>query len=188
VGAADATMAHGEAWHFSRLGRLIERADKTSRIVDVQYYLLLPEAQDVGSPLDVVRWSALLKSASALEMYRRQHGKIEPEKVADFLLLDGDFPRSMRFCLNKAQESLQHITGNREGTFRHLSEQRMGRLRAHIDYSDIRDIIHQGLHEYIDDLQSQLNLLGQAIRDDFFMPDRFKRLPESLEMSQAQSS
>ena len=97
VGATDATMSHGEAWHFSRFGRLLERADKTSRIVDVQYYILLPDARDVGSTLDVVRWSALLKSASALVMYRRQHGKIEPERVADFLILDRDFPRAMHF-------------------------------------------------------------------------------------------
>lgn len=63
VGAMAGTMPYGEAWHFSRLGQMIERADKTSRIVDVQYYLLLPDLGDVGSPLDVVRWSALLKSA-----------------------------------------------------------------------------------------------------------------------------
>ena len=67
VGTTYTTMSHGEAWHFLRLGRLLERADKTSRIVDVQYFLLLPQAEDVGSSIDIARWSALLKSASALE-------------------------------------------------------------------------------------------------------------------------
>lgn len=181
VGATDATTSHGEAWHFSRVGRFVERADKTSRIVDVQYYLLLPEARDVGSTLDVVRWSALLKSASALQMYRRQHGKIVPAHVADFLILDREFPRSMHFCLINAQDSLRNITGSEVGTFRNMAEQRMGRLCSSMDYNGIENIIEHGLHEYIDNFQSQLNLVGAAIRDDFF-------ITESQEQSQSQSS
>ena len=169
VGATDATTSHTEAWHFSRVGRFIERADKTSRIVDVQYYVLLPNAKDVGTTLDVVRWSALLKSASALEMYRRQHGKILPEHVADFLILDRHFPRSMHFCLLQAQDSLRNITGSDPGTFCNQAEQRMGRLCANMDYTTIADIIEHGLHEYIDSFQSQLNRVGEAIHNDFFI-------------------
>lgn len=168
VGATDATMSHGEGWHFSRAGRLIERADKTSRIVDVQYYILLPDARDVGSALDVVRWSALLRSASALAMYRRQYGKITPSRVADFLILDTQFPRAMHFCLRKAQESLRYITGSTPGTFQNLAEQRMGLLCSNMDYTSIDDIIELGLHQYIDDFQQQLNQVGKAILDVFF--------------------
>ncbi|MEZ6046480.1 MAG: alpha-E domain-containing protein [Planctomycetaceae bacterium] len=185
VGATDATMSHGEAWHFSRVGRLLERADKTSRIVDVQYYILLPDARDVGSALDVVRWSALLKSASALVMYRRQHGKIEPERVADFLILDRHFPRAMHFCLGRALESLRSVTGSSTGTFSNLSEQRMGRLCSNMDYTTIQDIIQQGLHQYIDDFQNQLNMVGDAIRDDFFT---FKQKLSSATQTQTQNS
>ena len=168
VGAADATMSRGEAWHFSRLGRLIERADKTSRIVDVQYYILLPTTGDIGSALDVVRWSALLNSASALAMYRRQHGKIVPDKVADFLVLDRHFPRAMHFCVMKAFESLREITGSSAGTFRNRSEQQMGLLCSTMDYASVSDIIDTGLHEFIDDFQSRLNRVGAAILSDFF--------------------
>ncbi|MCA9262560.1 MAG: alpha-E domain-containing protein [Planctomycetales bacterium] len=169
VGAQDATTSHGEAWHFARLGRLLERADKTSRIVDVQYYILLPDAHDVGTALDVIRWSALLKSASALEMYRRRYGKIVPSCVADFLILDRQFPRSMHFCLTKAQESLRNITGSVSGTFRNASEQRMGRLCSSLDYTHVDDIIRTGLHEYVDDFQRQLNEVGSEIHNDFFV-------------------
>src|SRR5262245_24212725 len=80
-GITDTTISHGESWHFARLGRLLERADKTSRILDVKYYILLPEPQDVGTPLDIVQWSALLKSASALEVYRKKQGRILPARV-----------------------------------------------------------------------------------------------------------
>ncbi|MEM0980974.1 MAG: alpha-E domain-containing protein, partial [Cyanobacteria bacterium P01_H01_bin.58] len=65
AGVMDATMAHNEGWHFGHLGRLLERADKTARILDVKYYILLPSVHDVGTPLDSLQWIALLKSASA---------------------------------------------------------------------------------------------------------------------------
>ena len=185
VGAMAGTMPYDEAWHFSRLGRLIERADKTSRIVDVQYYTLLPDTRDVGSALDVVRWSALLKSASALETYRRQYGKISPPQVAELLILDRRFPRSMHFCVIKAQESLRDITGSTSGTFCNHAEQLMGRLRSNLDYADIGDIIGHGLHEFIDDFQTQLNTIGLEIHNDFFTPPRSDAAGRSMVMRQA---
>jgi uncharacterized alpha-E superfamily protein len=167
-GITVATMSHGEAWHFARMGRLIERADKTSRILDVKYYMLLPDAEDVGTPLDTVQWSALLESASALEMYRKRFGRIAPTDVADFLILNREFPRAIHFCLIKAEDSLLSITGRERGLFRTLPEQRLGRLRAQLDYTQIGEIIEQGLHEFIDAFQLQLNLVGDAIHETFF--------------------
>ena len=93
MGVTDATMTHGEAWHFCRMARSIERADKTSRILDVKYFILLPSPTDVGTPYDDIQWAALLRSASALEMYRQRHGRITPANVVDFLILDRSFPR-----------------------------------------------------------------------------------------------
>ena len=182
LGLTYATMSHGEAWHFARMGRNMERADKTSRIVDVQYFLLLPKAEDIGSTLDVVRWSALLRSASALTMYRKVHGRITPTNVAKFLILDGEFPRAIHFCLVSAQDSLCQITGSPMGTFKFHSEQRMGRLRMELDYTSIEDVIREGMHEYIDRFQSQLNGLGAAIHDDFF-----RLHSEKTEATQSQS-
>jgi uncharacterized alpha-E superfamily protein len=167
-GITIATMSHGEAWHFARMGRLIERADKTSRILDVKYYVLLPAVDEVGTPLDTVQWSALLESASALEMYRKRFGRILPVHVADFLILDREFPRAIHFCLLKAEESLLSITGGQRGRFASLPEKRLGRLRSHLDYIQIGEIIEQGLHEFIDAFQGQLNKVGEAIQDTFF--------------------
>jgi uncharacterized alpha-E superfamily protein len=162
------TMSHGEAWHFARMGKLLERADKTSRILDVKYFLLLPNVNDVGTTLDVSQWASLLKSASALEMYRKSFGRITPRNVAAFLILDRDFPRTMYFCLLRGEQSLLAITGGSSGKFRTSAEQRMGRLRAEFDYAQIDEIIHHGLHEFIDAFQSKLNALGEAIHDTFF--------------------
>lgn len=172
-GMCESTMSHGEQWHFTRLGRLIERADKTSRIIDVQYYLLLPKPNDIGSALDMVRWSALLTSTTALSTYRQLHGRIDPTKVADLLILDRDFPRSIHFCLIHAQGSLRAIAGTGEGTFKFTSEQHLGRLRADLDYTRIEDIIKHGLHEFIDDFQRRLNQVGSEIHSNFFtIPER----------------
>lgn len=169
-GIADGTMSHDIGWHFVRLGRLIERADKTSRILDVKYFILLPKIADVGSPFDNIQWAALLKSASALEMYRKRHRRILPRDVVSFLILDRVFPRAMRYSLIKAEESLRAVTGSRSGTFQTAAEQHLGRLRSELDYADVDEIIDSGLHEYIDRFQTKLNDVGNAIHETFFAP------------------
>jgi uncharacterized alpha-E superfamily protein len=124
-----------------------------------------------------VQWSALLQSASALEMYRKARGRIVPAEVADFLLLDREFPRSVRFCLSRAEHSLNAITGSPLGTFVNRAEQVLGRVRAEFDYTHIDDVIDVGLHEFIDRLQSRLNQVGQAIRECFFATQAAGKLP-----------
>ncbi len=160
TGLAEATMSHGEAWHFSRLGRLLERADKTTRLLDVKYFILLPSPADVGTAFDDIQWAAVLRSASALEMYRKRYGRIAPERVADFLLLDREFPRAVHYCLIKGEESLHAITGTPLGTFRNPAEQRLGQLRSELGYARVDDVLAGGLHEFLDGLQIKLNLSG----------------------------
>lgn len=167
-GLTNATLTRGEAWHFSRLGRMIERADKTSRILDVKYFILLPAVREVGTTVDQVGWAALLASASALQMYRQNHHVTNPRRVAEFLVLDRHFPRSIRYCLAGAQESLHAITGTPLGTYRNEPEQLLGKLRANLDYVDIEAIFKTGLHEYLDGLQAELNEVGAAIHRQFF--------------------
>src|SRR5712692_7195966 len=116
-GITDATMLHDEGWHFYRMGRLLERADKTSRLLDVKYFILLPSVTDVGTPMDDIQWAAVLRSTSAFEMYRKRHGRIAPERIVEFLMLDGEFPRAIRYCVSRADRSLHAITGTPIGTF-----------------------------------------------------------------------
>ncbi len=167
-GITEATMSHGEAWHFLQMGELLERADKTSRILDVKYFILLPEAQAVGTTIDNIQWAALLKSASALEMYRKHFKQIDPFKVADFLILNRDFPRSVLYCLDRATLSLHAITGSSEDAFSNKAEQGLGRLLGELNYTQIEEIIHEGLHEFLDKLQDRLNWIDDAIYESFF--------------------
>ena len=166
-GVTDATMSHNEAWHFLRLGRKLERADKTSRILDVKYFMLLPKTTDIGTPYDDIHWSAVLKSVSGFEMYRKKWGRIAPGRVVEFLLLDAEFPRSLRYCIRSASDSLHAITGTTVGSFRYPSEQLMGQLQAELDFATVEDIITHGLHEYLDGLQARMNGIDNSLKDDF---------------------
>ncbi|GAA4461192.1 alpha-E domain-containing protein [Novipirellula rosea] len=168
TGISESTMSHTEPWHFARLGRMLERADKTARILDVKYFMLLPHADYVGSPYDALLWSTLLKSASAFEMYRKRYRAIKPNRVVEFLVLDRHFARSMHFCVNNADVSLRAITGSESSTFSNPAEHRLGRLRSEMDYGEIGEIIKDGLHEYLDDFQGKLNEVGAAISETFF--------------------
>lgn len=167
VGTTYLTMSHTEAWHFGRLGRLLERADKTSRILDVKYFLLLPQPTDVGSTLDALHWGALLRSASAFEMYRKRFHAITPHKVVEFLLFDRKFPRAVRYCMLKAERSLHAITGAEIGTWTNGAERELGKLNSELAQADTTTILGRGLHEYIDDLQQRLNYVGQSVHETF---------------------
>ena len=171
-GTKNETMEHAEAWHFSRMGRYIERADQTTRILDVKYFLLLPSARDVGKPIDDLQWSALLRSASAFEAYRRTHGRVAAWAVARFLLLHREFPRSVHHCVNEAQASLHAVTGTPVRRFANPAERALGRLVAELDYTDIADVIRAGLHDFLDAIQDKLNGVGSEITHTFFAPRR----------------
>jgi len=167
-GISDTTMSHNEAWQFMRLGGNIERAEKISRILDVKYFILLPSATFVGTPYDDIHWSAVLKSVSGFEMYRKKHGRIAPRDIVDFLVLDRNFPRAIHHCIHSADECLHAITGTPMGYFRYRSEQLLGSLRAELDFTSVDRIINDGLHEYLDGLQVKMNAIGDSLLLDFF--------------------
>ena len=169
-GVTDATMTHNEAWHFMRMGRKLERADKTSRLLDVKYFMLLPSVADVGTPYDDIHWSAVLKSVSGFEMYRKKYGRITPADVVEFLVMDPEFPRAVRFCIKSASDSLHAITRTPTGAFRYRSEQLMGLLRAELDFASVESVIRSGLHEYLDGLQMKMNEIDQCLASDFAVP------------------
>lgn len=167
-GILDATLSHASGWHFANLGRLLERADKTSRILDVKYFTLLPQVQDVGTTIDDLQWSSVLRSVSGFEAYRKQFHHITIRHVVEFLVLDRYFPRAVNFCVENADYSLHSISGSPQNTYQNSAEQLLGRLKSELAYSDVQSVINQGLHEVIDNLQIKLNEIAAAIQDTFF--------------------
>jgi uncharacterized alpha-E superfamily protein len=165
---SDSTMTHNEGWHFHRLGRKLERADKTSRLLDVKYFLLLPAIADVGTTSDDIQWAAVLRSASAFEMYRKRYGRILPDRIVEFLLLESQFPRAIHYCLRCARESVHAISGTAAGMFRNPVERLLGELCSELAYSQVEEIIADGLHEYLDCLQTKMNGVSDGIHETFF--------------------
>jgi uncharacterized alpha-E superfamily protein len=178
LGITDATMSRNEGWHFCHLGRMIERADKTSRILDAKYFLLLPTPDAVGTPYDDIMWLAVLRSTGGFEMYRKRYQQISPDRVVEFLVLDREFPRAIQRCVIRAEESLRAISGTPKGMFRNRAEQQMGRVCAELNYVQVKEIIARGLHEFLDDIQARLNLVGEAIHDSFFALQPAASLPQ----------
>ena len=169
-GITDATLSRDLSWQFSRLGRLLERADKATRILDVKYFLLLPSPEDVGGVLDELQWISLLRCAGAYQMFRQSRQQmIEPKAVASFLLLDPNFPRSVRYCLGRIQETLRIVSGRSLPGAPDALECLSGLTLARWSYTSIDDLISGGLHEAIDDLQSDLNSLHNLIEERYFV-------------------
>lgn len=167
-GIAQDTMDHGEGWHFFRMGRNLERADKTSRILDVKYFILLPKVDYVGTAYDDIQWAALLRTTDSLHAYRQRYGRITPPQVVQFLMLGRDFPRATLHCLIAARYSLHAISGSPVGTFSNKAEQHLGQLCAELSYTSADKIITKGLHEFTDQLQIDMNHVDTAIAESFF--------------------
>lgn len=172
-GMYDATISRNESWHFAKVGRLLERADKTSRVIDVKYHLILSTPQKLGSPLDLVQWVALLKSVTAYDMYRKTTGKLTPLGIVRFLILDRTFPRSMYKCLLQAEVSLCNITGSKD----HPASQQISLLRERLEQANVKDIFQAGLHEFIDQFQVDLNTASNHIFDSFAAIDEVVSSP-----------
>lgn len=166
AGLTENTLSHDESWHFARMGRMLERADKTARILDVKYFLLLPKAEYVDSPYDAVEWGAVLKSANAFDMYRRKFHRIDYHDVADFMIFSLEFPRAMAFCVRSAMKSLTAVTGESEEGIPAVAEIR--KLQQMLANTDVSTVLANGLHEFIDVFQFNLNVVDRAIYHSFF--------------------
>jgi uncharacterized alpha-E superfamily protein len=166
-GIVDSTITRNEAWHFGRLGRLLERADKTTRFLDVSYFTYKPDSDAVGSTIELLLWTAVLKSVSAYNMYRQQYREISPSHIVEFLVLDKAFPRSVSYCIKQAELSLYEISGQAPTKgYSNLAEKALSKLRTDVEFTEISDITH--LHEYLDTFQTRNNEAAGAIFKTYF--------------------
>lgn len=158
-GVVSETMERGKGYYFWRLGEYLERADKTSRLLHVKYFHLLPKISDVGTPMDDMHWSALLLSLDAREVYHRTHGLIEQKNVIDMIVLDRGFPRAIHFCMLSALDSLYRITRGQAG----VPHEQLEQLCKSFGELNAQDIIDIGINEFVDDLQLSLNGVNNAV-------------------------
>jgi len=170
-GVTVGTMLMDEALHFMRLGTFLERADNTARLVDVKFHAV--EADYYGTAngkeqeYDFYHWSAILRSVSGFEVYRKVYRDvIKPERVAELLILRHDMPRSLHASLNEVVGNLKMIANDQSGE----TQPRAGKLRAELQYGRIDEILATGLHAYLTQFLDRINDLGAHISHDFLVP------------------
>ncbi len=167
-GVTDATLPHDEGWEFLRVGWALERQEMTARLVDVQYHNLLDGPAHLGPP-DKHQWMAVLKSVGAYEAYHRQyHSTIEPEKVAEMLILHPQHPRSIRFSTNEVHAGLRAISGSHTGSYANEADRLAGKALERLRYDKIDEIFKLGLHTYLDGVQQMSADIGEAIARTYF--------------------
>ncbi len=160
------TLLQDEAFHFIRLGTLLERADNTARILDVKYHVLRPHGEEEEAT-DFYQWGALLRSVSGFEVYRKVYRDvITPERVAELLILNSDMPRSLRFCLNGVVKNLELVANSHSGE----TLRQAGQLYSQLRYGRIDDMLKEGLHEWLTDFMDRIYLIGDGISKDFLVP------------------
>jgi len=192
-GIGDGTMSHGEPWEFFLLGKYLERACQTARILDVKYHLLLPTPDLIGTPIDNAHWMAILKSCSGYEPFHKQRDGFEHgTQVADFLIFDTIFPRSVRFCLIQCREASRRISGPKNRVERNELEHMLDEAIDWLNLVGIDDLVAAGLHESLTRVVNAIHEMGGAVYRDYFeIP--VERLAEMLtptvgRQSQMQSS
>ncbi|MCM2291122.1 alpha-E domain-containing protein [Allorhizobium sp. BGMRC 0089] len=165
-GAFHGSMLRNEIYNFARIGTFIERADNTSRILDVKYYVLLPSVTQVGSSLDNIQWESILRSVSAHRSYRWIYdGDYVASNIAEFLILKGEMPRSLAYCYEKIVSNLGYI-GKDYGE-RLAAHETADSIRSTLLSTSIARIMDQGLHEFLDNFIHRNNQLGNEISEGY---------------------
>ncbi len=167
TGITEGTFYRDEGWCFYQLGKQIERADQTTRLLDTKYHLLLPSPEQVGSHMDVSRWNALLRAAAGYHAFRQVHPRgMKPADVAAFMLFHEPFPRSVAACIDEVGERLTQLRSGYNVPGATQAVGRLDDLRTLLGDGDIEAVIEHGLHEYLDRVQQHLNALSDEIGRD----------------------
>ena len=172
-GVTVGTMLQDDSLHFLRIGTFLERGDNTARLLDVKFHALAGEYFGNGNPkegheVDFYHWSAILRSVSGFEIYRKVYRNvIRPELVAELLILRPDMPRSLAACVNELLDNLKLVANQQSGE----TLRRAGRLQADLQYGRIDEILATGLHAYLTQFLARVGDLGAGISRDFLVPE-----------------
>ena len=170
-GVTVGTMLMDESLHFMRLGTFLERADNTARLVDVKFHGGATDFMDASTAKDqegdFYHWSAVLRSVSAFEIYRKVYRDvIRPERVAELLILKADMPRSLHASLVEVLNNLERVTSDPNSE----TLRRAGKLRAQLQYGRIDEILATGLHAFLTQFLDRVNDLGVHVSREFLVP------------------
>ena len=168
-GIMSKNMERGIGYNFWALGEFLERSDNTSRLLNVNYFYLLPDVENIGTSVEDLQWSAILQSIDARESYYRRFSIIEAKNIIEMIINDERFPRSIYFCLSSAKRSVFEITRN-DLTSPYL---KLNLLCNELKNTSSEKIIESGLHEFIDNLQVKINDINLDIYQTFCDPRHY---------------
>jgi len=197
-GLADNTMVHGRGWQFLRLGWSLERAQMSARILEMKYHILLPDVSELGRPLDIHQWQALLRSVSGYEAYRRLYrARIVPASVVEMFLTDVRFPRSVQFCMQSMSKALRGLHGDQPDHFDHAERQTLSK-RAEKKLAGLfalsgNEILAAGLKQKLDLVQKSCDRMHDGIHRAYFdavshVDDRGQQQSISVQTPQQQQT
>jgi uncharacterized alpha-E superfamily protein len=169
-GVCDALLTHDEGWQYLQLGKLLERADKTLRLLDNQYHFLLELTNPADLSLSNLLWASVLRGCSAYQSYQMLYvGRIDPERVVEFLLLHPQFPRSVRYCMEAAAHAVAEIEGPVLGRGTSKADRILGRVLSDLQFAELDQILQGGLHEFLASILNRCSQVSHAIQDQYFL-------------------
>jgi uncharacterized alpha-E superfamily protein len=167
-GITDATMSHGEGWQFIQLGRYVERADTLTTLLETHFKRMTTDFARPVEGAEYLEWVGLLRDCVAFEAYCKKHtAEIRPMRVAEFLILNPEFPHSIRFSVDRVNAALHLISDLTQRTAK-LPTRIAGRLRAQISYSQIEEIVAEGVHTYLQNVRKDCTEIHSAINEIYF--------------------
>jgi uncharacterized alpha-E superfamily protein len=169
-GLTDQTLPHDQRWLFAQLAKYLERIDVTCRVIETKFNILSANQKNVESPIRNIHWMGVLRSCCSIEAYRRNYvGEMDPMRVIGFLVLEKNFPRSIRFCLSGALAAISAIRGGTQPGAIDPAERILGRLEAQLEYAELAEIADIGVSNYLQRIQAGINDAALAVQKSYFM-------------------
>src|SRR5947207_712205 len=169
-GLTDQTLEHDQRWHFTQLGKFLERIDVTARVIATKYSILRAAEAKLEAPLKNIHWMSVLRSCCSIEAFRRNHiGDLDPVKVTSFLILERQFPRSIRFCVGAAHDAIAAVRGEINPRAIDPAERALGRLKIQLEYAETAEIMKPGPIPYLERIEDEISEAAPAIQKSYFL-------------------
>jgi uncharacterized alpha-E superfamily protein len=169
-GLTDQTLQHDQRWHFIQLGKFLERIDVTSRVIGTKFGLLKSMESKLEAPIRNIHWMSVLRACCSIEAYRRNNvGDLDPLRVAAFLILEADFPRSIRFCVGTAHAAIAAIRSEVNPHGIDPAERALGRLKTLLDYAEVSEVARPGVPQYCDRIAADIAEAAMAVQATYFL-------------------
>jgi uncharacterized alpha-E superfamily protein len=168
-GLTDQTLPHDQRWLFAQLAKYLERIDVTCRVIETKFEILNVEGKSMESPIRNIHWMGVLRSCCSIEAYRRNYvGEMDPMRVIGFLILEKNFPRSIRFCVSGALAAISAIRGGTQVGGIDPAERVLGRLEAQLEYAEVSEIAAAGVPNYLQRIQAAIHDAALAVQKSYF--------------------